>query len=296
MEINNIEKFFLNTLLKITMAGVAIVLISDAIIYPEDRLSLIIDVCILSTAVTAYLLRNRYQTTSVLVFTSIVLIAMFYQSIVVPVNTTTSLSIILTVGFVLSVMLKGKLMWIMHSIAFIGLLVIFAIQIFNPTYRLSDDSSDIITIAITYSILYFILSYAAGALKTGYDRINSNLSEANEELKFKADKIEAQNKELVKIQNDLNTLNKDLENIVNERTRTLRDRTEQLERYSYSNAHHLRGPIARLLGLLSLHKMEQKPNTRFFFKKMEDQVQEIDSVVKQINKDLEDSNLSNENE
>jgi len=81
MEIDNVEKFFLNTLLKIAIAGISIVFISDATINPEDLLSLSIDGILLVACVLAFFIRNIHQTASVLVVTIIVLLSMFYQSI-----------------------------------------------------------------------------------------------------------------------------------------------------------------------------------------------------------------------
>jgi hypothetical protein len=64
-----------------------------------------------------------------------------------------------------------------------------------------------------------------------------------------------------------------------------------LIKYSYANARHLRGPVARLLGLTAIYKLEIKPDADFFIDKMVDQANQIDSVIKQINIDLESRNL-----
>ncbi len=81
MESVNIERFFLNTLLRITIAGVGLILLSDVFIYPADKLSIIIDSVVLTAGLIAYILRQRYPTTSVLILTSIVLAAMVYINV-----------------------------------------------------------------------------------------------------------------------------------------------------------------------------------------------------------------------
>ena len=88
-------------------------------------------------------------------------------------------------------------------------------------------------------------------------------------------------------QDSLSALNANLENIVNERTAKIQVQNEILLKYSYTNAHHLRGPVARLLGLATIYEMETQPNPDFFIGKMVDQANEIDAVVKQINLDLD---------
>jgi signal transduction histidine kinase len=286
MEITKIERFFLNTLLRVVIAGVSLILASDFILYPEDQLSVVIDIVILLACITSYLIRNRFHTLSVLIFTSIVLSAMFYQALVVPVNTTTSLSVILVVGFIHSVMLKGKPMWIMHALTYTAILTIFLIQFQNPQLRFSDKMNDIVTVAITYSILYFILTYATGILKASYDRIHGALKEMNFDLQEKNNEIAAQNEELLQIQDNLNELNTDLEGLVNERTEKVQIQNDILLKYSYRNAHDLRGPVARLLGLASLVKLESPPEHDFIMEKMVEQAHEIDHVVKQINVEL----------
>lgn len=277
MEIKSIEKFFLNTILTISIVGVLVVFVSDVLFFPEDTISISIDVSILAACSVAFLIRNQFPTVAVLVVTVTVLLAMIYQCLNVPTNTTTSLSIILVVGFIFSVMLKDKVMWAMHGITFIILNTVFYYQFNNPSLRPSEHSDDVITIAITYSILYFLLTYASAVLKSSYDRIHQNLRETNLELQQKANEIAIQNR--------------DLEKIVDERTARIKTQNEILIKYSYTNAHHLRGPVARLLGLANVFKIQANPDPQYFIGMMVDQANEIDSVVKQINVDLALNNV-----
>ncbi len=118
MAIKNIEEFFLNIFLRICIAGVLLVFITDALLYPADRTSLVLDAIILTAALTAYFIRGKFPTIAILTLSTITLFAMLYQTLAIPINGTTSLSVILIVGFIYSVMLKGRLMWTMHAIAF----------------------------------------------------------------------------------------------------------------------------------------------------------------------------------
>jgi hypothetical protein len=61
-----------------------------------------------------------------------------------------------------------------------------------------------------------------------------------------------------------------------------------LFKYTFGSAHHLRGPVARLLGLASIYKLEDKQNADFYVEKMVDQTHEIDAVIKETNVDLEE--------
>ena len=48
---DNIEEFFLNTLLRIAMAGVLLILMADRFLYPEDRVSIAMDMAWLAAGV-----------------------------------------------------------------------------------------------------------------------------------------------------------------------------------------------------------------------------------------------------
>lgn len=275
MEIRDIEKFFLDTILMISIGGVFLIIVSNLLLFPEDTLSIAISVAMLCAFVIAYVLRRRHPTVAVIIVTSVALITMSYQRLTVP-NTMTTLSVVMIVGFIFSVMLKGRLMWIMHGIAFIVINTLFVFHL-----------PDTITAAITYSVLYFVLSYATGVLKANYDRILEYLRDSNIQLNEKSKEIETQNEELLQIQDNLNALNTHLEEVVNERTAKIQLQNEILFKYSYRNAHHLRGPVARLLGLASIYKLDATQSADFYVEKMVDQAHEIDAVIKQINVDLE---------
>jgi hypothetical protein len=77
-----------------------------------------------------------------------------------------------------------------------------------------------------------------------------------------------------------------------ERTAKVHAQNEMLLKYTYTNAHYLRGPVARLLGLINIQKLEPNPDYNFFFTRVQDQSLEIDEVVKQINSELEEGVLA----
>ena len=285
-EHKSIEEFFLTSLLRTSIGGTLLILFTDAIVFPEDTLSVTIDAIIIAACWLSYLIRRRHSVLSILIFTTIILAAMFYQCMRVPINTTTSLSVILVVGFIFSVLLEGKIMWAMHGITFLVLQAIFILQYSTPKLQFAKTANEIITVGITYSILYFILTYASGVLKLRYDRINVSLKTANLDLHEKAKEIEAQNEELIQTQDNLNALNLNLEKVVHERTDRIQAQNEMLIKYSYTNAHDLRGPVARLLGLAEVYKIDSGLDKNFIVDRMVDQAREIDTVIRRISEDL----------
>jgi len=157
----------------------------------------------------------------------------------------------------------------------------------HPTQYGKTGPNDIIVAGVTYIILYLVIAYSSLILKRRYDEAFKTLASRNLELIEKTNEIETQNEELVLSQENLYQLNVHLESKVEERTREVQKQNEQLIRYAYSNAHHVRGPVARVLGLIQLSKMETDLDYPFLFQKIEEQTKEIDAVVKEINKELE---------
>lgn len=279
MEDRNIEFFFLDTLLKACVVGVALILASNFFFFPEDTIGVINALVILVACLVAHQIREKHPTPAVIVLTSITLAVVCYQRLM-QISPSITLATVIIIGFIFSVMLKGRTMWVMHSIAFIMLNTVFLYHV-----------SDVVTAAITYSILYLIIAYASAVLKVNYDKIHQHLRHANKEMRKKAEEIATQNEALQKTQQDLNALNKNLEQMVGERTAKIKAQNDMLISYSHTNAHHLRGPVARLLGLATIYELESGGKVDTLVQKMIEQANEIDTVVKKINADLESREL-----
>jgi len=96
-----------------------------------------------------------------------------------------------------------------------------------------------------------------------------------------------QNEELLQGQENLSQINLHLETLVEERTQKIRTQNEILLNYAYTNAHHVRGPVARLLGLIQLSRMKTDLDYPWFFEKVEHETREIDIIIKRIGSELE---------
>ncbi|MEQ8520013.1 MAG: hypothetical protein RLN79_03755 [Cytophagales bacterium] len=281
MEFKNIELYFLNSILRISIIGVSLILISNIIFYPSDLISISIEIAILLACVLAYFLRHKYAIASVLLVTSITIAAVSYQKWMSPIATA-GIPTLLIIGFIVSVMLKGKTMWIMHGISMLLLILVFAPPDIEP-----------ITSSVTYLTIYFVLVFGAYKIKSAYDDFKRNLMDANEVLQKQTVRMESQYRELQITQKELNELNKELEQRVNERTSRIKDQNQILIRYAYTNAHHLRGPVARLMGLASVYRLDSNEDAEEIIDMMAQEAKEIDTVIKQINVDLAEKNLEN---
>lgn len=140
--------------------------------------------------------------------------------------------------------------------------------------------SYLIVNASCYAFLYVI---------TQNDKMNHELVA---KLKNKTEEIEVQNEELKQSQEMLHELNLHLEDLVTMKTHNIEMQNEKLTKYAHSNAHDVRGPIARMLGLIQLSRLEADVNYRWFFEKMEHETNEIDRITKRIAQDLNDHEFS----
>lgn len=284
-----IERFFLESLLKICLVSILIVMLADFYFARFFVMrSLIVNSSVLFAIVTSFLIyRAGYFMFSVLWIGFLIVAAMFYQSILSETITTSSMAVVMVVGFGFSVLLKGRLTLIVHILVFGGMAVVFGWLAMHPLRYGHPDSGDIIVAGITYGVLYTVIAYSSWQLKHRYVGAIHQLALANVELVEKGQEIEAQNEELLQSQENLYQLNNHLESLVAERTQEVQSQNERLIRYAYSNAHHVRGPVARLLGLVQLSKMETGLELPFLFNQVEAQALEIDEVIRGINRELE---------
>ncbi len=115
------------------------------------------------------------------------------------------------------------------------------------------------------------------------------LETKNVELQEKNFQISIQAAELVKLNERLNKVNENLEKLVSQRTEELSFRNEQLLKYSFDNAHKVRGPLARILGLLNLIELNFDQNSKECFGIIQKESKEMDSIVRAISKELYDT-------
>jgi len=284
---SKIDAFFLNTLLVVGIGGVAVALAANLILYPFNIVSLTPQLIALGANIAALLLRRKYPTISVLILTGFVLTVFIFLGFKPPHSITTHITVILLCGFIHSVMLKDKLLISMQVVCAVCIVFTFRSAIGDLNARFTLTSTEALSGAIAYSGVFFVLTYTTYVIKSSYDRMQGHLRRVNKELHVKAYEIEAQNEELIQIQDNLSAVNKNLESIVSERTDRIQHQNEMLIRYSYTNAHQLRGPVARLIGLASIYNLEGCTDPDFIMQKMVLEAHAIDSVVKQINVELD---------
>jgi light-regulated signal transduction histidine kinase (bacteriophytochrome) len=79
---------------------------------------------------------------------------------------------------------------------------------------------------------------------------------------------------------------------VNERTQLLTIKNEQLSEYAFINAHKLRAPVARILGLVALYELKDSGlSTTAYTNMIKQEVQSLDLIVKSISDAVEEKRV-----
>jgi tetratricopeptide (TPR) repeat protein len=150
---------------------------------------------------------------------------------------------------------------------------------------LSKEENKLATTIILSVIIGLILSMLAvlalvkniGAKQKAFIEV----TKLNEELIIQKQKLLSANEEI-------KTMNDNLESIVKSRTEKIEAQKEQLTEFAFFNAHKVRGPLARIIGLIYLFKRQKALQIDEFTDRLEIVASEMDQVLSQINQLLEE--------
>jgi signal transduction histidine kinase len=260
----DIESFFFSLFLKVLIAGALIIVSSDLITGSPN----FVNIGVTALFIISFLLRKYVSLkASVLFFTSTIFVLMFYRGFTTDgFYSGNRMIMFLTLGFIYSLLLESPWRWIMHAITLVSIFVLFVWQFLHPEFFFGKGGTDIISEGLQYFVIYVSIGFSTMILKDKYD---------------------AQKEELLLRQNELNAINDNLEALVNERSQKIIIKNEQLTKYAFTNAHNVRGPLARILGLILVSKLEKESDYTFFFEKVKEEAESIDKILKQINDELD---------
>jgi hypothetical protein len=235
-----IEEVFFRTILIISVIGCFIALFLDFLL--TNGFSYVLWLNLLLTQVIILMLYSIKK----ILFQYVAVAGLFaidviitYRGVMYPEFHHITYTLLITVGFVCSLITKGT------SRKFLKLLVLLSLLL--ALFKGNPDGQFLFAVrqAVPYIIIYFIVTIASGILKDRYERNQGRLTELVELLNQKNSKINEQHTRLLKSYDQLSELNGRLE-------RKVKNRTFQLEEVAFANSHAVRGSLARILGLLHL--------------------------------------------
>ena len=284
-----IDKLFLHSLLLVGILFSFITLIIDLRNGFNDFVTLTTDFGVFLSLTVSFLILHFFKkhNLSVLCFTISLLSLMMYEMLHFGgYNLGIGITVIIVIGYAYSIMLKGNLRILMHTSTLIVLVLLLLYQYNFPEKFITYGEIDLLGIAIPYIFIYLIISYTSGLLKDKLDNANDDLYLKNDELNDKNREIETQNEELNAQQDEMSNINAKLEEHVEERTHKLQEKNEALSRYGFKNAHNLRGPLARILGLLAMNKIDNSIPIEALLEMIDKEANEIDKITREIAHDL----------
>jgi signal transduction histidine kinase len=121
-------------------------------------------------------------------------------------------------------------------------------------------------------------------LKMRFFSYRESVEMANEELSNASETLDAQTRQLHEQQVELNAIRNNLEDIVSVKTREVLKKSDVLKEYAFVNAHHVRGPLARILGLIHLIELEEGSHPQSgTLDKIKQEAEKMDAIIQRIN-------------
>jgi tetratricopeptide (TPR) repeat protein len=99
--------------------------------------------------------------------------------------------------------------------------------------------------------------------------------------------IETQAVVLLKLNDELKELNKNLERRIDERTSQLTVQNQRLAEYTFINAHKLRAPVASILGLINLIQQVSPDEKEAIYVHLKTCGEQLDSIIREVSRNLE---------
>ncbi len=167
----------------------------------------------------------------------------------------------------------------------IVLTILFAHIQLNYPYLVTDiRQGDSYLVILIFMLLRFVLTLSLGlTVKEEFEKERSIISEMNQHLFKKNEEIQ--------------NINNKLEILVEIRTQEILSKNQQLMEFAYFNAHNIRGPLARMMGLIYVLKKSNVSISELpeYIENLDESSKDLDLMIKKINTILEEG-LANSNQ
>jgi signal transduction histidine kinase len=129
------------------------------------------------------------------------------------------------------------------------------------------------------------------------DELNKDLTAVNKDIKEKNDELEASKEELLAYGEELKQINENLNLLVENRTQALINQNKKLMQHAFINAHKVRSPLARILGLVNLigHEITLTGKGEELLRHLNLSATELDEILYEVKINLEGAEFKENN-
>jgi signal transduction histidine kinase len=164
-------------------------------------------------------------------------------------------------------------------------IVALTIMLYFPAVLgpLKQDNLNLDSKPIDYFIVAVIITFFTIYLKNKYLFYRKQIAIRNDQLQRVAMKLAAQNLELDKQRAEIKSINENLEELIVQHTRGIENKNKELAEYAFINAHMLRAPLSRILGLAGLMEGNAQLYEAADVHRIKTVANEMDLVIREIN-------------
>ena len=275
-----VEEDFFRTSLVIALGGCLIVLIYDLFIGKQSQLNIRFAFLFVQIiAVALYGIRKIHFQKMVVPWVICIAGVITFRGLITNDFNEITCLLLITIGFMSAILAQGKWLIIANCFILICLVaVLFKDRSIDVQYQLRN--------AIPYLGSFAIITICSGVLKMRYVENQKKLTEMVGLLNRKNEHINRQHALLVESHGQLTEANENLERIISEKTSRITEKNIKLSEIAHANAHQVRGPLARILGLLNLASMEPG-RKEFYLEKITYEAIEMDLILFKLTRDIE---------
>lgn len=165
----------------------------------------------------------------------------------------------------------------------VGILLLGNIAVPGVLSESSQDHS-ILSMEFDFFVSTSVLILITLYLKTRFFAYRKSVEASNTRLKGLSETLVEQTYKLHEQQTELNAIKNKLEAIATLKVREVNMKTRVLNDYAFVNAHQVRAPLARVLGLIHLIELETPHHDRFeVFARIKAEAEEMDAIIQRIN-------------
>lgn len=276
-----VEQTFFKSIIIIALIGGLGVTVMDLWMLKEVNTAVHIHILLVEVLLLILYGINRIELDKIATLGLLMMCALFtYRGFMTAGFLDVTYTALITIGFICALVLKMR-----TKIALTVIVLVCLVVLLFKDYR-SVDMIFLVRKAVPYLVIFCIVTICSGILKWRYESNQLRLRAMVELLNRKNKKISEQHLLLKKNYDELAALNENLEFIINQKTEKITEKNRQLAEAAYTNAHTIRAPLARILGLLNLINLDSL-NRDFYIGKINTEAEAMDEILLMVSKQTE---------